>query len=131
MKIYLAGRFSAKDRLCLVRGELQALGHEVTSTWLDEDSALSFDKLTPTQRKKFATRDLFDVRRSQLLILDLLLPPSKGGCEVEFGFALSEPRYRMTYTVGQPRNIFHYLAAQNLTNWEECIWRIKRLTSLV
>ena len=131
MNIYLAGRFSAQGDLRVMRGRLQALGHKILSSWLDEESGLSFDKLTPEQRCRFANRDLADVRQSQLLILDLLLPPSKGGCEVEFGFALSDPRYKTTYIVGEPRNIFHYLAHQTFANWEDCIWHVKKQTSQV
>ena len=126
MNIYLAGRFSAGPRLREIRRQLQDLGHVVTSTWLDESSSLSFEKLTDEQRRSFAERDLFDVGRSQVLALDLLLPPSRGGCEVEFGFVLSSPRYKTTYIVGAPRNIFHFLAAKTFNTWEELICHVQK-----
>ena len=125
MNIYLAGRFSAGPRLRVIRRQLEDLGHVVTSTWLDEPSSLSFEKLTDKQRREFAARDLFDVGRSQVLVLDLLLAPSRGGCEVEFGFALSSPRYKTTYIVGAPRNIFHFLVAKTFETWEEFICHVK------
>ena len=125
MNIYLAGRFSAGPRLRVIRRQLEDLGHVVTSTWLDESSSLSFEKLTDKQRREFAARDLFDVGRAQVLALNLLLPPSRGGCEVEFGFALSSPRYKTTYIVGAPRNIFHFLAAKTFNTWEEFICHVK------
>ena len=128
MNIYLAGRFSAGHRLRVIRRQLEDLGHVVTSTWLDESSSLSFEKLTDDERRRFAARDLVDVRRSQILALDLLLPPSRGGCEVEFGFALSSPRYKTTYIVGAPRNIFHFLAAKTFGTWEELICHVKKQT---
>ena len=128
MNIYLAGRFSAGPRLRVIRLRLQDLGHVVTSTWLDESSSLSFEKLTDGQRKRFAARDLFDVGRAQILALDLLLEPSRGGCEVEFGFALSAPRYKTTYIVGAPRNIFHFLATETFNSWEELICHVEKQT---
>ena len=131
MNIYLAGRFSAGPRLREIRTQLENLGHVVTSTWLDEPSSLSFEKLTDKQRREFAARDLFDVGRAQVLALDLLLPPSRGGCEVEFGFALSSPRYKTTYIVGAPRNIFHFLAAKTFNTWEELICHVEKQTSQV
>ena len=131
MNIYLAGRFSAGPSLRVIRRQLEDLGHEITSTWLDEPSNLSFEKLTDEQRRNFAARDLFDVGRAQVLALDLLLPPSRSGCEVEFGFALSSPRYKTTYIVGAPRNLFHFLAVKTFETWEEFICHVKKQTSQV
>ncbi len=129
MKIYLAGRFSAQDRLCVVRKRLQELGHEVTSTWLDEPKEKSYPNTTNEERGQYARRDLRDIARSQILALDLLLPPSRGGLDVEFGVALADPRYKTTYIVGEPRNLFHRLAAKQFANWEEFICHVKQ-TSL-
>lgn len=126
MNIYLAGRFSARDSLREVRDRLREYGHVVTSSWLNEHALKSFDKLSVEQRYLLARRDLADLSHSQLLILDLLLPPSKGGCEVEFGFVLAEHRYKFTYIVGEPRNIFHYLALKIFKDWEECIWHLRK-----
>ena len=128
MNIYLAGRFSTGPRLRVIRTQLENLGHVVTSTWLDEPSSLSFEKLTDKERRSFAARDLFDIGQSQVLALDLLRAPSRGGCEVEFGFALSSPRYKTTYIVGAPRNIFHFLAAKTFDSWEELICHVKKQT---
>jgi len=125
MRIYLAGRFSASPRLKVVRERLKLFGHEITSTWLDEPEGLSFDKLTDEERRRFAIRDLLDLVRSQILALDLLQPPSRGGCEVEFGFALAESWHKTTYVIGQQRNIFHFLAAKTFKDWEEFIWHVR------
>lgn len=126
MNIYLAGRFSARESLCKVRKRLEEYGHKITSSWLNEDTLKSFTSLSPEQCHEIAKRDLEDVSHSQLLILDLLLPPSKGGCEVEFGLVLAEPRYKFAYIVGKPRNIFHYLALKVFDEWEECIWQLRK-----
>ena len=126
MNIYLAGRFSARDSLRGIRDRLREHGHVITSSWLDEHALKAFNTLSVVQRYDLAKRDLADLSRSQLLILDLLLPPSKGGCEVEFGFVLAEHRYKFTYVVGEPRNIFHYLALKIFKNWEDCLWYLRK-----
>lgn len=130
MRIYLAARYSRREELCGYRSQLEAIGHTVTSRWLngkhqidnsgkpigDNGEALVEDDDNSTHvkaaalRESFAQEDLQDVLRSELLIAFTEVPRSghsRGGRHVEFGVALGTQTPIMV--VGPRENIFCWL----------------------
>lgn len=107
MKIYIASRWRLAFRPTLLdfRSQLQAMGHAVTSRWIDvmrdygEDEHLAVECLT----------DVGDVRRANWLIQ--VCPPeygrSRGGNHVEFGMAMAWG-HRLT-VIGERQHVFHHL----------------------
>ena len=95
------------------------MGHEVTSSWLDE-LAHPKDMDNATFNKKLAIKDLGEVRAADMLILDTLGQRSSGK-QVEFGAAISSINPKIVYIVGPVTSTFHYLADKQFNNWEECL----------
>ncbi len=117
MRVYLASNFASQDRMKGVRRMLERLGHEVTSTWLDEDGAQSYE-LNPQFGPGYAIRDRGEVEASDILILDTLEQSNTGGREVELGLALATGK--RTWRVGPARNIFHTVVGATFDDWESC-----------
>lgn len=130
MKIYLASRYSRREELCQYRKVLQALGHEVTSRWLDGAHQIS-DSGTPigddgealvegdgdspecaAMRARFAREDVEDVRKSDCVI-SFTEPPrsnsNRGGRHVEFGLAYALGKRLIV--VGYRENVFHWISS--------------------
>ena len=112
MKIYIAGAFESQARLQPLRDLVEALGHEVISTWLDEASLLP---PTPKESRAYAVRDLGEIRVCDLLILDTFDTNERGGREFEAGVAFADG-VRLV-RVGRSRNVFHELLMAYET-WE-------------
>lgn len=122
MRIYIAGRFEAQKRLRTARHELQNLGQEVVSSWLDEAPGMP-----PVKAER---RDLEDLYKSHLIILDTFDEDDRGGREVEWGVALGLRCYGgfgdggdflpYLWLVGPKRNIFHELADRHFSTWQDC-----------
>jgi len=95
-KIYLAARYSRRVELLGYRADLEALGHTVTSRWLNgshqmSDAGLS-EEGTRAQRERFATEDWADLRAAEWMIAFTEEPRvsnSRGGRHVELGAALA------------------------------------------
>ena len=117
MKIYLASNFASQDRMKRVRRILEALNHEVVSTWLDEEGGQSYE-LNPDNGPGYAIRDRQEVEDADLLILDTLEQSVTGGREVELGLALA--KFKRTWRVGPARNIFHTVVNHHFPDWETC-----------
>lgn len=103
MKIYIAARFESQAEMRVWREKIQALGHEVTSRWLDVK-----EPYPPAET--CAVVDLVDVRRADLVVC--FSPRSgfysgRGGRHVEFGYALAMGL--PVLLVGEPENVFHWL----------------------
>jgi len=114
MKIYLAARYSRREELLSYRSDLQAMGHVVTSRWLDGDYEVDSRGLSKEAsqeiREKFAREDLSDVVSATVLISFTEEPrslPGRGGRHVEFGIALG--RGHDLIVVGPRENVFHCL----------------------
>ena len=117
-RIYLAGRYSRREELCLYRDEAQSLGYVVTSRWLDGEHQLhphpekvdGHDGQTPFEAEPFARDDFHDVLRADIVIL-FTEPPrstaSRGGRHVEFGIGLAARKE--LWIVGPRENVFHTL----------------------
>lgn len=116
MRIYLAGSFDDQKELREPANELWYLGHEVVSTWLQEvkkPSEMSTDEF----KKKLAIKDIAEVVSADLIILDNRR--SSGGKNCEWGVSLGQFQKKILWLVGQPSNVFHYLADQTFGSWEE------------
>jgi nucleoside 2-deoxyribosyltransferase len=118
MKIYIAGKFAAKARLAEEKRKLQAMGVEVSSTWLtDHSDSLSSVAMTPEHNLQLALRDVDEVAKADGIILDTLDESNTGGREVEFGTAIALENE--TVVIGPRRNVFHYMADYHFDTWDE------------
>lgn len=118
MKIYVAGTYASKLDLRPIRDKIWSLGHEITSSWLDEVSkpaSMSADDF----RKKLAIKDLCEVASADILIVDA--DKMSGGKHVELGFAIGRFQKQLIWFVGNPSNIFYELADGRFRDWNECI----------
>lgn len=65
MRIYLASRYSRREELCEYRSQLEAMGHTITSRWLNgnhqvDDKGLSVEA-SRAERERFAHEDFADL----------------------------------------------------------------------
>jgi hypothetical protein len=122
MNIYLSARFARQAELCGYRDELIALGHTVTSRWLDaetaDDDGISLPNTWSYQARDIAEADLDDIYVSDCFVAFTDPPgvgPMRGSHHVEFGLALGmrlacRPNAGMRLLVVGPReNVFHCL----------------------
>lgn len=143
MRIYLAARYGRREELCVYREQLQALGHEITSIWLNGQHQISDSGIpigdggealiegddgstsdhAAALRNRFAVEDFRNVMECDLLIA-FTEPPrstaSRGGRHVELGLALG--MMKRVAVVGHRENIFCWL--ENVLffpTWEECL----------
>jgi hypothetical protein len=115
MRIYLAARYNRHPEMRVVRDRLQALGHEVTSRWIDlhggelEESVTQRDlNFAPEIGRPFAETDLHDVSVSDVVASFTSEDGGgKGGRHVEFGVGLALGK--RTIVVGPRENVFHTL----------------------
>jgi hypothetical protein len=115
VKIYLAARYSRNDEMRGVRDVLEALGHEVTSRWIDqhggdlsESVATSQLNSEPEAVVKYAHADIEDLTAADVVISFTSADGGgKGGRHIEFGLALGLGRRLII--VGPRENIFHTL----------------------
>jgi len=101
MKIYLASRFRNKEKIRVLKSELNCCGHQALCSWLDENPA--------NTKEENARRDLQEIDEADALLLfteDCELVP--GGMHVEFGYALAKGK--KLFLLGPPVNIFNYLS---------------------
>lgn len=118
MKIYLAGSFVDQMDLRPMADRLWHLGHEITGTWLQETKR-PMSMPEEVFNKKLAIKDLCEVSRADLVILDNRR--SSGGKNVEWGFALGEHQHKQLFLVGEPSTVFHYLADLTFDTWDDLL----------
>jgi hypothetical protein len=115
MKVYLCSRYSRRDELLSVRGELQRLGHTVTSRWLDtewneteQEGQVYSSAAPPEYREQYAVTDVEDVLAADCLVAFTEQPRSggRGGRHVEYGIALATGKRLIV--VGPRENLFHH-----------------------
>jgi hypothetical protein len=118
MRIYIAGLFEDRPRLRTIRVRLQAAGHQVTSSWLDEpDDVMSERPGTwDDTAAGIARRDLSEIAQSDLLAVDTFGTGTRGGREVELGYAMGIGKQAVI--VGPARNVFHALVPR-YDGWHE------------
>lgn len=126
---YLAGRYGRRLELAAYADQLRALGHQVTSRWLEgqhqadelEIAAAGQVHQVPELACRFAEEDVEDVTFADVVVA-FSEPPrssaSRGGRHVEFGMTLGwvlagygtvDGRARRIVVVGQRENVFHCL----------------------
>jgi hypothetical protein len=115
MRVYIAGRFEDRPRLRTVRIRLQAAGHEVVSSWLDESDDALAERPDDTATG-IARRDLHEIAQADLLAVDTFYPADRGGREVELGYALGIGVSAIV--VGPARNVFHWIVPR-YAGWHE------------
>ena len=125
MRIYLAGSFIDQKALRPEANRIWALGHEITGTWLQEvkkPAGMPDDMF----KRKLAIKDLCEVARADLVICDNR--QSSGGKNAEWGFALGEFQHKQLWLVGEPTNVFQYLADQFFADWDACIYYLAEVS---
>ena len=118
MKIYVAGSFIDQVDLRLKAEAIWQAGHVVTGTWLQEVSK-SPHTTELEHKRKIAIKDLVEVREADLIVLDNR--QSSGGKNVEWGISIAHFQNKVLVLVGQPSNVFHYLADYTFPTWEEFV----------
>lgn len=119
MKFYLAGKYTAKERLREMRDMVAARIPETSGArWLDHN--LVEAEVDEQGLIEEAVKDIMDVKNSRVFLLDTFDESNTGGREVEFGIALANPN-TITYVIGPERNIFHKLADWHFDDWLDFI----------
>jgi hypothetical protein len=114
--IYLAARYSRNAEMRRIRDALQALGHEVTSRWIDQHGGNLLESIVaeqlnaePEQCAHYAEVDLDDLRAADTVISFTSEGGGKGGRHVEYGLALGLGKRLVI--VGPREHVFHTLGA--------------------
>ena len=120
MKIYVGGAYGEQPRLREEAGNLFALGHQITGTWLYE-----VQKPATLSEKEWhrclALKDLAEVASADCIITDLDGVSSSGGRYVEWGYALG--RHNMLKVLVGKSNwgVFNTLADLTFPDWATLI----------
>lgn len=114
MRLYLAARMSRLPELARYRKELEGMGYEVTSRWLNnEEDGLTFADI--------ADLDLDDVRRADAIVLFTQEAGSAnvgGNRLIEFGYAWALGKD--LNIVGEKELVFlHHPRVRHHETWEE------------
>lgn len=131
MKVYIAGRFTGRERLARRAEDLKRVDPKVKilSSWLTprteaEHKDYPYDE---AEARVYAMRDLDELWLADVLILDTIDDSNTGGREVELGYALG--RVNQVIIAGPRRNVFHYLADLQYDNWSDLLLDWSRLAS--
>lgn len=131
MKAYLAAAYTTeqKQKMQGVRDCLVAMGHEITSRWIDQGGeGLTKDDIGRMGRLNAAVHareDLDDVGRADTIIIFTDEPSTTGGFHVEFGYALG--RGNSIIVVGPILNIFQALpGVVHFENWGRLVMFLQR-----
>jgi len=107
MKVYLAHNFEARDWLKVtIKPALEAVGHEVTSRWITDDSHLqTFDD------DRSARADLEDIDKADVLILftDQYGSRPPRGKFFEFGYAYADEKICILLGEDTKSSVFYRL----------------------
>ncbi len=129
MKIYLAARYNRNAEMRGVRDVLTALGHEVTSRWIDCHAGKYLTSFTPEHLNtdpedcsRLGLHDIEDVNTADAVIsFTNAAGGGKGGRYVEFGYALAQPAKRVIL-MGPRENIFHTLPqVEHYPDWSRLV----------
>jgi hypothetical protein len=118
LRIYIAGSFVDQAALRPEADRLWKLGHEITGTWLQETKKPE-GMPDDVFKRKLAIKDLCEVARADVIIVDNRR--SSGGKNTEMGFALGEFQHKQVWLVGEPTNVFQYLADYMFHDWDDLI----------
>jgi len=128
MKVYLAARYSRHDEMRGVRDVLTALGHEVTSRWIDQhggalEASYTPEKLNtdPAECGVLGEHDVADLAAADTVIsFTSTNGGGKGGRHVEHGIALGMGK--RVIVCGPRENIFHTLPQiEHYPSWRSLV----------
>ena len=130
MRAYIAARYDRREEVYAYSHELEALGIEIVSTWIDGHHEVRPDverDATEEEIRSWAEEDLRDLRRADTLIF-FSEPPGngskRGGRHVEMGFALAKGHRILV--VGDPENVFHRLfEVRHYPTFDELMKRLR------
>lgn len=113
MYIYLAADYARKDEMQGCRDVLEALGHQITSRWIDnsdsiEGAGIGTKMISPDrlpELSKFAEKDYEDIVACDTLILFTTGEKTRGGRHTEFGIALALRKGLII--IGPREHVFH------------------------
>jgi hypothetical protein len=120
--VYFAARYSRLEELNSYRGELEALGIEVTSRWLRTQRRGSNANYSEDEWRDLALIDQEDVLAADVMLFFAEEPGDggNGGRHVELGMALALGKD--VVLVGRRENIFHRLPEVTVVeNWPEAL----------
>lgn len=131
MRIYLAARYTRRLELCGYARDLEAIGHVVTSRWLNGDHESPTNRglgpVDPKDSMVWALEDIEDVRSAHCLIAfteEARAEPGRGGRHVEYGIALGLGL--QIGVVGHYENVFHCLpVVRFFPTWIECLTELR------
>lgn len=131
LAVYLAARFSRKNEIKEKAKELEALGINVTSRWLDETADPNSDlkEFDDDAHTEVAQVDIEDIDAADVLVLFTENPElgfKRGGRHFESGYA--HGKGIPVVTLGPRENVFHYLKPIiNIESWEDLKANLKFL----
>ncbi len=116
--IYLAAPWVNREAMRVVRDDLVAMGHVVTSRWLDiEDLGQSPVPDDFEVCREAAINDFDDIIYADMFLVLTDERPVGAGHHVELGYALALGKH--VVVVGPIKSIFHHLADHHYATWEE------------
>lgn len=122
MRIYVSGSWASRDALRPMAQALRAMGHQVSSSWLDEQ-AKPAAMPEMAWRKRIAMKDIAEVSGSDAILMDISEDSTTGGRYVEWGVACNPHAYILRILVGpQPAgDFFGHLADYHFPDWDRCL----------
>lgn len=148
MNIYVSAFFESRNRIKPFLFLLEALGHSIVSTWLDEpeyekpviqatlQEAKAATGLSEVQIIGIAKRDIKELNVSDFMILDTIDETPRGGREWEYGYFFHmvngwvlDLKITNIVLVGPERNVFHSLIPNKFSTWEELVQWMRNNTN--
>lgn len=121
-KIYIAARFIQQGEVREKALELEALGHECTSSWRFETPNGDGSEAEHEEHYRAAALcDLEDINRSDILVLLTEHASPSGGKHVETGYALAKDKRVILVGPRRAENVFHWLIPEYYATWEAFI----------
>lgn len=122
MRIYVSGSWASRDKLRPMAQALRAMGHQVSSSWLDEqEKPVAMNEIA--WRKRIAMKDVAEVSGSDAIIMDINEDSTTGGRFVEWGVACNPQAYITRILVGPETagDFFGHLADFHFPDWDRCL----------
>jgi nucleoside 2-deoxyribosyltransferase len=122
LAVYLAARYSRKLEIKEKSLELESLGINMTSRWLDEEASpgSNLKEVGDDFCREVAKQDIEDIDRADLVVLFSENPEEafvRGGRHFEAGYAHGTKKPLIV--LGPRENVFHYLNSVVLVDsWE-------------
>lgn len=120
--IYLAAPWVNREVARVVRDELEAVGHVVTSRWLGVLDSGPIPS-SPEKCKQEANMDLNDIDLASLFLVLTDERPVGAGHHVELGYALAKKKHIVV--VGPIKSVFHHLADHHFDTWKDAKERMR------